>query len=308
MKKTLRAVFLVFLLLACLSTRTWASEPEESVSAAVFFQVEDTMVPGAAFRWYQVGTVGADGSLTLTGDFAGYPVAAGVLDSGSSRTVAMTLAGYIIADGIAPKERQVTDSNGVALLGGGNDAAPGVYLLLGDPAVVDGVTYWPEPTLMILPGYIDGRTEYHVTVFPKCQQAQQGSSLTVVKTWDDAGFEDSRPEKIQVALIDGKNETILETVTLSRENNWRHTWTDLPGEGVWYAVERSGEDGYTVCVAREGDTLAITNTCVKTKPQEPDTPSLPLTGTTWHLVPVLAAAGLLLLLAGWLWRKRNESR
>ncbi len=74
---------------------------------------------------------------------------------------------------------------------------------------------------------------------------------------------------------------------------------------VWRVVELTPE-GYTVSITQEAGTFLVTNT----PKQPPETPSvtppvnppgqktLPQTGALWWPVPILAAAGLLLIAAG----------
>jgi hypothetical protein len=56
--------------------------------------------------------------------------------------------------------------------------------------------------------------------------------------------------------------------------------------------------GYVVNIDQHGDTFLLTNSPVK--------PSLPQTGVLWWPVPVLAAAGLVFLIAGHLLRGRRK--
>ena len=123
---------------------------------------------------------------------------------------------------------------------------------------------------------------------------------------------------------------VYDTVTLSESNNWRYTWSDLDDDCHWQVVEYQVPDDYTVSVSREGITFVITNTLDKDTPPpnpsepnipgenipddpvplgpgEPGEPTLPQTGTSWWLVPVLACGGMLLFMLGWM-RRRNEEQ
>ena len=117
---------------------------------------------------------------------------------------------------------------------------------------------------------------------------------------------------------------VYSTVTLTAENNWRHTWNGLDAARQWYVVEDPVE-GYDATVTREGITFVVTNSR-SDAPEEPDQPTnptpptdtdepttpatptgpiLPQTGQLWWPVPALIAAGLLLVVLGLL-RRRSE--
>ena len=135
-----------------------------------------------------------------------------------------------------------------------------------------------------------------------------GDTVTrkVLKIWNDAACETSRPAQITVQLL--QNGVLYDTVTLCPANNWRYTWEDLPAENEWTMAEQV-VPGYTALVAQKGITFTVTNTAV-TSPTSPDTPSLPVlpqTGQLWWPVPVLAGIGLLLLVLGLMRRKGEAS-
>ena len=133
--------------------------------------------------------------------------------------------------------------------------------------------------------------------------------VKVLKVW--RGGAQQRPEEIRVQLLrDGK---VCDTVTLSAENGWRHTWEGLDAAHGWQVVEQTVPEGYTVSISREGVTFVITNTLKPSEepeptPGTPDTPgeNLPQTGVLWWPVPLLAVLGALLLLLGWGLRRRDE--
>ena len=94
------------------------------------------------------------------------------------------------------------------------------------------------------------------------------TSVTVTKAWDDANNQDGlRPEKVKVQLYaDGK--PLGQAVTLTAEENWTHTWSELPekkaGKTIEYTVQEIGEvKGYTATVtgtAKEGYTVKNSHT------------------------------------------------
>ena len=97
-----------------------------------------------------------------------------------------------------------------------------------------------------------------------------------------------------------ENGRVVDTVVLSEENHWQYTWENLKGSSKWQVAEAKTPEGYTVSVAQEGSTFIMTNTCPS------DTPSrLPQTGMLWWPVPLLACAGLLFVVMGYILRRRH---
>ncbi len=57
-------------------------------------------------------------------------------------------------------------------------------------------------------------------------------SFTVIKEWNDKGYEDQRPESVSVALYQsangGESSQYGKIVELTNDNSWQHTWNTLP--------------------------------------------------------------------------------
>lgn len=98
-------------------------------------------------------------------------------------------------------------------------------------------------------------------------------SIPVEKQWNDAGNEESRPASIDVVLKRG--ESVIRTMTLDQENNWKGVFTDLPkyeaGEELIYTVEEVSVDGYiTETEETENGEILIRNTPTKVTIKEVD--------------------------------------
>lgn len=297
-------------------------------------------ISGANFELYRVADVSDRVYYTLSGDFQNYSVRLNGLDSGGWRAAAETLAAYAQRDDLTPLRSGKTDSQGRLTFGKLN---VGLFLVVGERYRVGRYTYTPEPMLVLLPG-IDGddRWVYDLTAFPKYEENYRpggggggggdDDTITrkVLKVWED-DQKKNRPKEIVVQLLrDGR---VFDTVTLSKKNNWRYTWTELDDDYVWRVVEYDVPEGYTVSIGREGITFVITNTYEpETPPDEPNIPDtppplgpdpgdpgnpdnpgnpgkpgLPQTGMLWWPVPLLAGAGILLFMGGW-HRMRKEER
>ena len=76
-------------------------------------------------------------------------------------------------------------------------------------------------------------------------------NIPVTKIWQDNEDADKiRPESITVNLKKGTE--VIDTVELNKENNWTHTFENLPkkenGEEIIYTVEEVETEGYTASI------------------------------------------------------------
>ena len=89
--------------------------------------------------------------------------------------------------------------------------------------------------------------------------------------WVDTNDQDGyRPDDVTINLV--KNGTIIDTVTLSDENNWTYSWTGLDkysdGQVIDYTVTENAVAEYTINITKATDgtfTYTITNTHVTEK-------------------------------------------
>ncbi len=134
-------------------------------------------------------------------------------------------------------------------------------------------------------------------------------SYTAKKVWDDKGYESKRPKSVEVQLLkDGKQ---YDKQTLNEANGWTYTWNDLDASATWEVKEAAVPAGYDVKTIQDGTTVTVNNSY---NPESKTTPGgststkgkLPQTGMLWWPVPVLACAGLLLILLGLM--RRNKRR
>lgn len=276
----------------------------------------DNGVPlsGVRFDLYLVAQADEYGELTVTPAFSIFNVNIRGENDGAWRALASTLEGYTA--GMTPDDSAVSDPAGwVRFPTGTRRLVPGLYFVQGRRHTQDGRVYDFTPFLVLLPENGDEDWLYGVTACPKftvTEDVPETVTRKVLKIWDDAGRESLRPQTVTVRLLrDGE---VYDTVTLSAENGWRYTWTELSGE-AWWTVAEDVPAGYVPSVSREGVTFVITNTCRTDVPVSPGTPTnpgnpgtpgrLPQTGQLWWPVPVLTAAGLALVILGLLRRRRK---
>lgn len=329
LKSTIFCLCLMLFLLI-VPIRTLAAEASGSLSLALFHKIDGNPENGVEFSVYRV----ADEKGSLTDSFKGYSVSLKDLDSTGLKNAAETLAGYVIRDSIKASDRTETDTNGVAVFPTAGTLEKGIYLVMGRSYTTETQVCNIEPFLLSLPNKDkDGNLLYEVNVDSKFELVEKDKTtqMSVVKVWKDK-TEHYRPSKVEVQLIDNASGKVQDTVTLSKDNNWRYTWTNLPVGHVWSVVEKNVSEYYTVSSEREGFTVKLTNTSEKeyNPPEEPvpDSPKpdkdnppeptvsggsdsqtgnkLPQTGTLWWPVPVLSALGLVCIVIGLIRRQKDE--
>lgn len=288
-------LFVVLLGISCMAMTAFASgniETGRQGSLSVYFGENGIGFADVAFSIYRVADISEDGTYTQTGDFAQYPVRLEDLDSSGWRALAQTLDAYAARDEIAPLMTRQTGTDGSFQITG---LSAGLYLISGGQYMDEDIVYTPEPMLVSIPGLAaDGTWAYDVDVsckFEREDTTDSPVSRKVQKVWKDDGNEEKRPNEITVQLLENGN--IVDTVVLSRNNNWEYTWNDLDGSSKWQIAEDDVPDGYTVTTTQEDNIFVLTNTYPSQQP-----PELPQTGMLWRPVPLLACSGLLLIVTG----------
>ena len=319
-----------------------AIDTSREAALTIYFGKDKTGFSGVELRMYRVADVSKTAQFTLTGDFTEYPVTVKGLDSAGWRALAQTLDGYVARDGLTPAQAARTGADGRVIF---NGLSTGLYLVVGDRFQEGRYTYTPEPFLLCLPN-LDKENDtwlydtavsckydsnYHPPGGGDGDDDDDTINRKVLKVWRDDGNKVDRPDEIVVQLLrDGE---IYDTVTLSEENNWRYTWSDLDQKSQWRVVEYETPEGYTVSVVREGITFVMTNTHTEEIPDEPTPggdvppppetnipdeptpqgpgpggPDLPQTGVLWWPVSLLACGGLFLFLIGWGIKRHEKNK
>lgn len=311
----------VFMLLPVQVLAAGEIDTGRDVSLTIRYEHDKKPVSGVQFDLYRVADVTGDAGFTLAGDFKDYPVSVSDLTADEWKKLAETLSAYVSRDRLTPLDSGKTDADGnLSFPAQQTGLKAGLYLVAGHQQVQDGYIYTTEPFLVSLPDQdtAGNAWTYDVTVTPKYTRTENppkpdGRTVTrkVLKVWkgDDRK---SRPEEVSIQLL--KDGTVYDTVRLSADDNWRHTWKELPEYNedgsriVWSVVEKETEN-YTVLISREGITFTVTNTWPdkdNTKGSDGGTGSkkLPQTGVLWWPVPVLTCVGLVFLIVGRLNRKK----
>lgn len=296
-----RIVPFLLALLVALSLPLSASAAEFDLgrTGTIQVQLRDVYFPeesiGGTLVLYKVGdasVVNSNLTFTLTGDFSGSGVS---LSDISASGLAEKLAAYA-AENNVPGQSAQAEKNGYVTFSG---LSTGLYLVAQTEAV-DGY-YAVSPFLISLPMYsAENGWIYDIQAAPKVQRPPNEVDVTVRKVWLDNNK--GRPEELVVYLL-REGEFYAEAV-LNAENQWQYTWEDLVGYYQWEVVEPKAPDGYTASYEVRGNTITITN---RASWYVPPTDQLIQTGQLNWPVPLLACAGLSLLLIGcFLLRRRKQ--
>lgn len=291
----------------------------------VRYQFQGQAIPGANFKIWRVADVDDFCRFTAVNEFAGceYTENLNQNDQASWKAMAHNLKPWVIKQGIAPYVTGQTDVvNGDIVFSEakGNMLKPGLYLLVGEPpATIGDYTYSSAPTMIYLPeiNMDDNDWDYGseaepVIIKPKGERGDDpdvDTRLKVIKTWEEYGYTDKRPESITVELL--KNGKIERRAELSEKNDWRYTFENLPvyedGKlNEWDLDEVYFDDNYRSEITREGITYIVKNIYTGELPPGDPTPLLPNTGLLWWPVPVLAGLGVLFIVLGAGKRRKAE--
>lgn len=307
MKKAGLIICLALALLLCVPAQAFAVggiDLAQVPSLTVNAFYGEVPVADLALSAYLVSTVDTTGELTPTSTFASYAQALDIRGQNDAawQTMAQTLERDITLSAIAPTATATTSSTGAASFA---VSTLGLYLITGGSVEKDGYVYTTLPFFVMLPRQDEAANTwvYSVAVNAKCQQNPVRMDYTVIKLWQDSCHASQRPQSITVQLMcDGA--PYGAPVTLPEDGHWQHTWTQLDVNHK-YTVTETRLSGYAEpVVSQQGTVFTITNTCDK---PNSDWSKLPQTGQLWWPVPVLACAGVALVLVGLARRRAGKN-
>ena len=283
-KRVVPALLVLFCIVIALVPPVIATvTPDADSNLTLHYYIKNQRRPmaGVTFYVYRVGTyvsspVNGVYSYELTEDFKGANVdltrvdfrSAGVLEG---LIEVLRPCTEVHKDTVKPMAEKKTDQYGYVTF---ENLPRGLYLAWGEDMIItesDGNggertwTFRPQTVLIPMPypttdGFGDVAAEVKYEQFPP--DFAMDIDVTVKKVWETAGG--SHPSSITVALL--RNGELAEEATLSAENSWTHTWTELDASIRWEVWEKDVPDGCTVSVDRNGYYFTITN---KSRPDEP---------------------------------------
>ena len=282
-----------------LQQTVFAADPEQTGSIRLNYSAVDN----AEFKVYRAGEITDNWEFVLTGAFQDIPADLNDLDTEAMTELSETLAAYAAADGIEPDYSGRTDENGQVVFEG---LTKGLYLIIGESVIWDGMRYDPVPFLLTVPSQdAEGTWNYQTEADVKYETSvpeKEETEYKVVKYWVGDGSGNARPVQITVDIL--RDGVLYDTQTLNAENNWSYSWTAEDNGSVWQVVEREIPDHYTVKVEKNKTMFLLTNTYAGDTPEE-----VPKTGdSSVPLLPVtlLSLSGMVLILAGLAVRGRRE--
>lgn len=148
-----------------------------------------------------------------------------------------------------------------------------------------------EPFLVNIPKEIDNKWVYDIKAEPKTDIIRL-MDITVLKKWDIVGSENT-PLSVTIELL--KGDEVVDTINLNNDNNWTHTWKQIPLSDEYSVKEINIPDQYTPTYRQEGNQFIVTNT--KTLVQ---------TGQNMFIIEMLSIIGLLLIVTGIIYDKRKK--
>lgn len=282
-----------------LQQTVFAADPEQTGSIRLNYSAVDN----AEFRVYRAGEITDNWEFVLTGAFQDIPADLNDLDTEAMTELSETLAAYAAADGIEHDYSGRTDENGQVVFEG---LTKGLYLIVGESVIRDGMRYDPVPFLLTVPSQdAEGEWNYQTEADVKYETSvpeKEETEYKVVKCWVGDGSGSVRPVRITVDIL--KDGVLYATQTLSSDNNWSFSWSAEDDGSVWQVVEREIPDDYTVKVERNKTAFMLTNTYTGDLPED-----VPKTGDAFSpllLVSILSLSGMALILIGLMIRSRRE--
>lgn len=281
MLKRINYVFIIITLFFGFITMVDAKESivdfskKGSLEVILHEEEEDTYVEGAEITIYQIADAYNEGikfSFKYTEQFSGCEAS---LEDMTKDGLTEDIAKCIKEDSIGITE--VTNEEGKVKF----DELPlGLYFVK-QTNKVKGYSNI-EPFLVHTPTSIDNSWTYDIVATPKTNIYKE-IDLTVKKVWNTNISE--VPPMVEIELY--KGEELIDTIELSEENKWTHTWLDIEKSDKYQVKEINIPKGYKVTYSKEGYEFTVTNT---------DT--LANTGQLFYSIIILAVLGIVFILFG----------
>lgn len=296
-KRILATVLTVIFLLSAMALAAEGAgyvDTEVTGSLTLTYGYEGEALADAQIRIYRVAEISRYADFVLTGAFAELPVEVNQVKTQQEwNQVASTLSAYVTAMAISADGQAVTDSGGTVRF----DSLPlGLYLVEGLRVDTEGGYRQFDSFVISVPDLDENDAwVYDVQAKPKSvfqEVTPQQITYTVNKLWKDEGYSQLRPKSISLELY--CNAALVETVTLSAENDWSYSWTAADDGSVWQVVEADVPEGYKVTMEQKDTFFFVTNGY-----NDPETP--PKTGDITDLrlpMILMCAAGLGLVVLG----------
>ena len=279
MGRKIISVFMIAWILLVMPMAAFAEELDMdrvgSISVTLVDPDGEKPLAGAELSLYYVATVRLNGDNRLSYTFTDAFADCGTPLDDPALTAALDV---FVTEHAAPVEKRVTDGQGSAVFA---NLPLGLYFVKQTGTVAG---YAPCTSFLVtVPNYDQEGYVYDVNASPKTDIARL-TDITIRKVWNtDASAEAT--DSVTIQLL--KNGVVVKTATLSGQNNWQVTYTDMPESDAYSIVEVNVPKGFTATYSKSGYVFTVTNTS-----------ALAQTGQLVWPIPVLAMAGLFLIVVG----------
>ena len=288
--------FAMFFILYKVDVRAVDVDTNKRCDLQIELDENGTPLSGVTFNIYHVADVNEDGSYTeLDSRFSGYKIDPQYNLKEDWDEFAYTLDMIIIRDGISCDGTRSTGSDGRLLFDGLN---AGLYMVSGLEYRHGHCCHEINPFMVSLP-YFDGDDwKYDVIARPKFPGESEDpvkQTFNIIFLWDDEGYEDQRPDKVDIALVKINNDseyakipflkkcyafekskvndygTIVGTATVTADMGWRYTWTGID-YGHEYDIVSENLDNYYITASYDKQTFVFKHRIAGGTPGGGDTP------------------------------------
>lgn len=168
----------------------------------------------------------------------------------------------------------------------------GIYLIKHTDNVSDGYTF--NTFLLNIPMVVDNKFEYDINTTPKIELTKL-FDIIVYKIWNNPK-NNNIPSKVTIELI--KNDIVIDTIELNKENNWSYTWKDMEMSDLYSVKEINVPKDYKVSYRVENNNVFyVTNTS-----------TLIETGLQLWLIELLSILGVTFILVGYLLNRNYHEK
>ena len=273
------SVFLIAWILLMMPMTVFAQDFDSdrvgSISVTLMDHDGKTPISGAELSLYYVATVKLNNKNNLSYTFTDAFEDCGATLNDPALSVKLDA---FVKDYSISAEKLVTDAHGNVTF---TDLPLGLYFVKQTNTVAGYASC--TSFLVTVPNNSADSYVYDVNASPKTD-VEKLTAITIKKVWNtDASTKAADSVTVQL-LRDG---VVVETATLSDQNNWQVTYTDMPESDVYSIVEVNVPKGFTATYLQNGYVFTVTNSA-----------SLIQTGQLIWPIPVLALAGLCLIAVG----------
>lgn len=273
------SVFLIAWILLMMPLTVFAQDFDSdrvgSISVTLMDHDGKTPISGAELSLYYVATVKLNNKNNLSYTFTDAFEDCGATLNDPALSVKLDA---FVKDYSISAEKLVTDTHGNVTF---TDLPLGLYFVKQTNTVAGYASC--TSFLVTVPNNSADSYVYDVNASPKTD-VEKLTAITIKKVWNtDASTKAADSVTVQL-LRDG---VVVETATLSDQNNWQVTYTDMPESDVYSIVEVNVPKGFTATYSQNGYVFTVTNSA-----------SLIQTGQLIWPIPVLALAGLCLIAVG----------